>query len=418
MAPAASSCPLSGLAGPGGRTPGQRTLGPAAPPSYLPALDGLRAGAVLLVVAAHAGLERVVPGGFGVTLFFALSGFLITRQLLAEHARTGRIGFGGFYLRRLLRLVPAGLAYVLVAGGVFVWAGGALSPGGWAAAALQGANYWQLVGGFRSTLAGVRHPFSILWSLAVEDHFYLLWPALLALLLRRHGRGLAWATGAALLLCAGALAWRATLFGACFPAGHAPALRPLACLPPASNPAYRFYRLYMATDTRLDSLAWGVLPALLAVWRPGWLAFAARSRPLQAAALAGLLASLLLPGDAFREVVRYSLQGLALAVLLPAVAAPGPHVRLLAAAPAVWVGRLSYSLYLWHWGAYAVADRLAGPRPLPWLSVALPLAAVLTLASYYGIERPMLRWRRRAGSHAPLAVAEPAWSGGLRSAAS
>ncbi len=98
------------------------------------------------------------------------------------------------------------------------------------------------------------------------------------------------------------------------------------------------------------------------------------------------------------------MQGLALAVLVPAAAGPGPHARLLASRPAVWVGRLSYSLYLWHWGAYAVADRLAGPRPLVWLAVALPLTVLLTLASFYGIEQPMLRLRHRAGSHAPSAL--------------
>ncbi|MGI4975959.1 MAG: acyltransferase family protein [Janthinobacterium lividum] len=378
--------------------------------AYLPALDGLRAAAVLLVVASHAGLERAVPGGLGVTVFFAVSGFLITRQLLAQHRRDGRVGLAGFYRRRLLRLVPAWLAYVVLAGGAFVLAGGRIAPGGWAAALAQGGNYYQLVAGYHSVLPGVRHPFNILWSLAVEDHFYLLWPAaLLACLARgRPGRALALCLAA----CGAVLAWRLWLLGDCF--GPRPGA--WACLRIEDNPAFRFNRLYLATDTRLDSIAWGAVPALLLAMRPEWAARLASARVLPALALALLAASLalgtawaaglpggaVLGGPAGREALRTTVQGVALAVLVPAVALTTHHWRrALESRPALLVGRASYSVYLWHWGAFALADGLAARGSARWAAVALPLAAGLSAASFLGIERPMLRARRRAGSHAP-----------------
>jgi peptidoglycan/LPS O-acetylase OafA/YrhL len=391
--------------------PGEAARSDLAGQGYLPALDGLRAVAVLLVVASHAGLERAVPGGLGVTVFFAVSGFLITRQIVAQHRRDGRVGLGRFYRRRLLRLVPAWLAYVALAGGAFVLAGGWIGVGGWAAALGQGSNYYQLASGYRSVLPGVRHPFNILWSLAVEDHFYLLWPvALLACLAR--GR-LGWALGLCLAACALVLAWRLWLLGDCF----APRPGVWACLRIEANPAFRYNRLYLATDTRLDSIAWGAVPALLLAMRPAWGARLAAARALPALALGVLAASLALgsawaatlPGEAGavlggptgREALRTTVQGAALAVLVPAVALTTHRWRrALEGRAALAVGRASYSIYLWHWGAFALADGLAARGSAAWVALALPMAAGLSAASFLGVERPMLRARRRAGSHA------------------
>jgi peptidoglycan/LPS O-acetylase OafA/YrhL len=197
-------------------------------------------------------------------------------------------------------------------------------------------------------------------------------------------------------LCLAVLCWRMLLFGACANGG-APGL----CGLPRTDGLLRFNRLYFATDTRLDSIAYGAL--LAATGRIGGLAPRAASP-----AVALLAVSFLVPGDFAREVLRTSLQGLALLALVPAIIAPGSATgRLLSATPAVAIGRLSYSLYLWHWGAFAVADgmvRYAGAARygLLWQATAVPLAAVLALLSYHYIERPMLALRRRAGSHAPL----------------
>jgi peptidoglycan/LPS O-acetylase OafA/YrhL len=358
---------------------------------YIPALDGLRAVSILLVVGSHAGLDHVLPGAFGVTLFFFISGMLITGQLLRILQTDGRLHLAGFYARRLLRLTPAALAYTLLAGAGFSLAGGRITAGGWAAALFYGANYYDLWAGYRTTLAGVRHPFNILWSLAIEDHFYAIWPALLGLLWRGRLVAVALVAVCVLVLC-----WRAFLYGACFHAGA-----PGICGLPRADALGRFNRLYLATDTRIDSIAYGAL--LAAAGRTGRLATRAAGP-----ALALLAASFLLPGDFARQVMRTSLQGVALLALVPAVMAPGSATaRILSATPAVAIGRLSYSLYLWHWGAFAIADLLAiragaARYGLVWQAIALPLAAALALLCYQCIERPMLALRRRAGSHAPL----------------
>ncbi len=376
---------------------------------YLPALDGLRAVSILLVVVAHLGFDGVVPGGFGVTLFFFISGLLITRQLAGSLERTGRIGFSGFYLRRCLRLLPAALAFTLLAGGGFVAMGGRISLGGWAAALFWGANWYELAQHYRSDVPGVLHPFNILWSLAIEDHFYLIWPGLLALLWRPSTGPL---QRRALLvlaaLCVVAPLWRWWLFAHC-----ASGLRPFVCLPLDGNPAHRFARLYRGTDTRADSIAWGALLALAALAAPGLVRRVSGSRVMLGAALAALALSFAWPGALFREALRYTLQGGCLLVLIASLLArPGLASRVLSSRPAVFIGRISYSLYLWHWAALMVAERLLPERGPRWMLLAVALSTVLSLGSFYGIERPMLRWRRRAGSHAPAEYGGAGASGG------
>lgn len=362
---------------------------------YVPSLDGLRAASILLVVVAHLGLDGVVPGGFGVTLFFFISGYLLTGQMAGEFARTGRIGFAGFYLRRALRLMPAALAFIAVAGGAFVAVGGRISAPGWIAAVLYGANYYDLYATYDTAIPPVRHPFIILWSLAVEEHFYLVWPLALAVLLRRRRRAVA----ALLAVCAVEVAWRAVLFHGC--AGpHAGGFCGLR----------HGYRLYKATDARLDSIAWGAIVALLAA-DPAcrWFRRAVGSRAVQALASVLLLATFLVRGEQFREVERYALQGLALAVLVPGLTwADSPARRAFEAAPLVFVGRISYALYLWHWAALGTADYAVPGGGGAWVATAAGLTILLSLACWHLIERPMLRLRRRAGSQVPLQVARPA----------
>ena len=354
---------------------------------YIPALDGLRAVAILLVVAAHAGLDHLVPGAFGVTLFFFISGYLITRQLLGGLRQTGRIGFGLFYLRRVLRLLPAGVAYVALAGGIYLAIGGHISAAGWLSAVFYGANIFDLWVGYRSTLAGVRHPFNILWSLAIEEHFYFVWPLLLAALWR-------WRFLAFFLvgLCGAVLCWRVWLFGHCTWEFSA------MCGRVQANPAWRYNRLYQGTDTRIDSIAWGAILAVLEQRRPAWMAPATR---LWAGGLVLLAASFFMQGDFARQVVRTSVQGAALLMLMPALLYRASVVQAaLSRPPVLLIGRLSYSLYLWHWGAFMVADALAASHRVVWLAVGLPLSGALAAGSYWLVERPMLRVRRRAGSGA------------------
>ncbi len=363
---------------------------------YIPALDGIRAISILLVVLAHLGLDQVLPGGFGVTLFFFISGLLITRQLAGGLARQGGIDFAGFYLRRCLRLLPAAVVFTLVAGCVFVLAGGRITLGGWLAALLWGANWYELAWHYQSSLVGVRHPFNILWSLAIEDHFYLIWPLTLWALWSRGGgeqRRVLLALG---LICVAVPLWRWWLFTHCGLIDRA-----AACLPLDATPAHRWARLYRGTDARADSIAWGALLALL----PRLEARLAAARWLPALGVAGLVLSLALRGEMFHEVIRYTLQGASLLLLMPALITPRrAAAHALSWLPAVFIGRLSYSLYLWHWAALMIADRVAPTNHAAWLATAVVLSAGLSCCSFYCIERPMLRLRRRAGSHAPATL--------------
>ena len=365
------------------RVAGSRSRVVADDTAYLPVLDGLRAVSILLVLLSHLGLDHVVPGAFGVTLFFFISGYLITRQLQGALERDGRIGFGRFYLRRVLRLMPAGLAYILVAGLAYCAAGGFISPAGWLAAVFYGANYYDLWAGYHSTLAGVRHPFNILWSLAIEEHFYAIWPAFLALLWR--GR---WAVAGLAMVCAAILLWRLYLWDVCFAPGA-----PWVCGPANPNPLWRYNRLYLATDARLDSIAFGALLALAP--RP-----ASRFAAFGGAVL--LAVSFVVPGAFGRHVLRPSLQGVALLGLFPwLLNGETPLHRALRCEPARMLWRLSYSLYLWHWLALGMADAVFPARRPAWAVLAVILAFSMAALSYVGIERPMHRLRRRFGSHAP-----------------
>jgi peptidoglycan/LPS O-acetylase OafA/YrhL len=326
-----------------------------------------------------------------VTLFFFISGYLITRQLLIHLFATGQLGLGRFYLRRALRLMPASIVYVVLAGGLYSLAGGDIPALAWLSAIGYGANYYALVVGYHTSLPGVRQPFNILWSLSIEEHFYLIWPLVLSQLWRK--RHVAWAVAG---FCAVILAWRWAVFDRCL-LDHVGSL----CTRLRPDPLLRYNQLYLATDTRADSIAWGVLLALLevslgrAAIRPAWTVMAL-----------GLLSlSFLLPGPFSRYVLRPSLQGASLLVIVPALLWQDSLARrALSSPPAVMVGRLSYALYLWHWGALGLADWAAGNGRWLWLAIAAPLTVLMASLSYLCIERPMLRLRRRAGSNAPLAV--------------
>ena len=367
---------------------------------YLPPLDGLRAASILLVMGGHLGLSVLFPGLFGVTIFFFISGFLITRQLLAELERKGTLSLSSFYVRRVLRLYPALLVMIVVAGSIFTLCGGPMTCGDMLAALLYGANYYGMLGGF-DWMPGVVHPFDIQWSLAVEEHYYLVFP-LLALLLGRNRLRFALVI---LVVCLLVAAWRSHLYAWCSTAGH-------ACMGDAR------YRVERGTDTRVDSILYGALLATLlgSTAAPAVLRMIRSPVALAAGGLM-LLASLLIRDPAFRQTTRYSMQGAGLFccvgwVLFAAWGAP--LRRVLSLHPMLLIGRWSYSLYLWHWvvlmlaGLILPATYLAPilhettPSLLQLLTVVPGLVIVsfiFAATSYHLVERPMLALRRRFGSH-------------------
>lgn len=337
--------------------PGGHSLG------FLPQLDAMRAAAIGIVIIAHAGLEHIIPGGFGVTLFFFLSGFLITSLLRMEAAQTGKIDLGAFYLRRAVRIFPP--MFITIAFAALLCRIGLIdrtvTEPGVAGDYLFLTNYAQLLG----MPGGVPIP---LWSLDVEEHFYIAFSTLFALILaHRKPR-----SAAAILaqVCLGILAIR------------------IAYVAAGSN----LQDIYYWSHTRIDSILFG---SILALWRnPVIDADGLAPRPgLVALAIAVCLACFLIRDEVFRQTLRYTLQGLALIVIFAfALNLKGLPVRLAGSWAVRWVAVLSYTLYLIHYPLLKMTTNLGWP--LAWLS-AFILAFIYALAMYFAVERPLGRWRRR-----------------------
>ncbi len=303
-------------------------------PFHIPSLDGLRAVAIFIVFLSHAGLSHIVPGLFGVTIFFFLSGYLITTLMRMECERTGSVNLCDFYMRRALRIFPP---FYLVLGviallGVNGWTHGGFS---WAAMAAQAgfiSNYWEIQGGLQP--AGTE----VMWSLAVEEHFYLLFP-LFYLALRRVLPDRKHQFMAILSLCGLVLAWRMFLV-------HGWQVIDL------HNGSAHHPRTCHGTDTRLDGLLFG---CALAVFGNPALDAGSGRRGLMLwiilpISIAVLLASFVLRDVAFRETWRYTIQGLALIPVFIAVIryADWLPFRFLNWAWVRKMGVLSYAFYLVH----------------------------------------------------------------------
>ena len=380
-------------------------LGYSAAPSYdyMPALDGLRAVSVVLVVLSHFGLRRYVPGGFGVTAFFFISGFLITRQVLAEQSVKGQLDLGQFYIRRLLRLYPALLVMLACAATIGIALGARITGGQVAAGIFYYTNINTLFVPYLSAPEGMYHPLGVLWSLAVEEHYYLVYPALIFLVGRTRMR-------LALVLCLVIVAvtlWRQHLADAC-----------VFAIPPCRGDN-EDSRILQGTDTRLDSILYGaVLATVLGTRLAGPVLRVLNSRLVFLAGIAMLLASFLVRDPVFRDGMRFTVQGIGLTCTIGS-ALFSPHLgwirTALSVRPALLIGRWSYSLYLWHsFVMLAVAVTLPdwvwrpavqdGAISFGWTGIGMPLVLAGSIAvaatSYKFVEMPMVAIRRRFGSHA------------------
>lgn len=345
---------------------GEHGWSPALVRGYRPWLDGLRGVAVLMVVVQHTlGAIPVDLGFYGVSLFFALSGYLITSLLLDERAATGAVSLRAFYLRRAGRLVPALVLIVVVMDALFVIAGDHEPLLGSLTVLTYTTNYAQIID--PSLVVG----FGPTWSLAVEEHFYLLWPLLLLWMARRFGsRTALWAT---LAICAAALLWRGVLAVL-----HAP-----------------LDMLSIGSLERADALLYGCAAAI--ALRLGW-------RPRAWMLWAGIAGAALLPyavgghpyvGAIFNNAMT-AVGGAAIVVCLD-YAPTGWLRRLLSLRLVVAVGIVSYGLYLWHGPAMRLAVQLGGAGPA-WRAVAATAALAAAVLSYRLVELPVRAWaRRRAG---------------------
>ena len=348
-------------------------------------IQGLRAVAVLIVVAYHAGLP-FVPGGFvGVDLFFVLSGFLITQLLLREIAATGTVDLREFWARRARRILPVSalvLATTMLAVRAFM---SPLERGAIGADVLWSALFsgnWRFAQQQTDYLASDRDPSPVLhyWSLGVEEQFYLVWPLLLIVLAvawrlsgRRPGVHTQVFGGAFVAVILGSLAYCIHLTG--------------------TNQPHAFF----GTPSRAWQLAAGALTALAVPAVLRW-----RGRTRAALGGAGLvlfsLCVLVLDESGSAGVAYPSWLAVAptLAGVLLVVSGTGPASRLgrlLSVRPLTYVGDISFSLYLWHWPVLVIGMAALDVRT-PEVRVALvALALALSVASHHLVENPVRRAR-------------------------
>ncbi len=354
--------------------------------AHQPALDGVRGIAVALVLLFHAGFGWMSGGYVGVSVFFTLSGYLITSLALVERERTGRLDSRAFYARRVRRLLPASLAclagvVVLATAGLFrdvqhlrrdLWAALA-QVYNWVALA-GGQSYADLVGG------GQPAPLDHYWSLAVEEQFYWVWPLVLAVVLRHRPRGRIVLVGVVTLAAVVAAPVVAGLWG-----------------PDAA---------YWATPARLAEILLGALLAVVLHHRRfalprrlWWLAGVGLAVIVTVAATwpAG-------SGPAYEGWL--PVFALATVAVLLGLQVPSPLRRALAWRPLVGLGVISYGVYLYHWPIYAVLD---GPRTGLGRPALFALRAGVTIAvavvSFVALERPLRRARLAWRPTATLAAA-------------
>ncbi len=395
---------------------------PARPKSrYIPALDGLRTLAVVAVVLYHLNLTWAQGGLLGVTIFFVLSGYLITRLLLNEVAKTGRIGLKSFWIRRIRRLVPAVVTVVFVTCAlctIFNHVMLTKMRPDILPSLLFFNNWWQIAQNVSYFNAlGDPSPLTHFWSLAIEEQFYLIWPPLLFAMVSMH---------------VSKPNTRRVVLGL----AAVSALAMMVLYNPAADPS----RVYYGTDTRVFSLLLGAWMAFIpdrdlapvrlahrlglnrlagaakhgknAVGKPGEKADeSAETAPAQPSGLVrfwsspasidvlgvvglvGLAAMVALTNG----YTAFQYRGgtllcsiLTLMVIAACVQPQGMVARALSAEPLVWVGKRSYSIYLWHYPLLLLMNPVANINDTPWWQYILQVLLVVAVAecSYRFIETP------------------------------
>ncbi len=348
--------------------------------AYQPALDGVRAVAVCMVLLFHGNVAWMKGGYFGVSMFFTLSGFLITSLLVREFEFSGRIAPKAFYARRLRRLMPASLVCltaVSLLGAFDVWKGVTHLRRDILGALFQVANWVQLAAGesytdLQSRNAGIISPLDHYWSLAIEEQFYWVWPLAfwgMARMARRRGWGLDMIVAA----LAGAFAVAA----------------PIIALVWGRDAAY------WASPARAAEIlvgAWLAVALARGRIRPGhWMA--------PVGALGALALAVVLPaagGPAYHGA--FPALAIVTGLLILGLQQPGPVVRVLAAKPLVALGKVSYGVYLYHFPTYVLMTS-ARVGQSGFSLLVLRLVATLTVAvlSYWVLERPIRFGRTTSG---------------------
>ncbi len=350
---------------------------------YIPELDGIRGVALLIVLISHtsvlypAGRWLAVPGGYlALDMFFVLSGFLITSLLLREQAETGVISCRTFYRRRVLRLFPA-LAVLLVAHWCYsasVQQPPELERATLLSVALYYAN-WKIAAG-QDFVLGLKH----LWSLSVEEQFYVIWPIVIAVILPLR-RSLSFVVGSVAIAVICVAVQRALLWQSGLP----------------------WYRIYVRTDAHAEGLLLGALLAHLWV-RGKTPARFTRSAAWAASAFLAYCLFFVPPQQASLYLGVFTVIALCWAIIILAMVETDWSLNpLLRSRVLRIVGRVSYACYLWHLPVYvAVARHTPKWPPLGRIAVAIAMTTLATILSWTLVERRFLAWKGRPGEAIPV----------------
>ncbi len=347
---------------------------------YLPALDGMRAISIMLVFISHmiyySGiyLGNILPGGFGVTIFFYISGFLITRLLIEEASHHKTISLKMFYIRRVLRLYPPLLVMLLCITLYLLIAKHFIPFKELSAALFYYENYYLI-----HFYAQPDH-YGILWSLAVEEHFYLFYPLLFLLFVKKPKQFM---IAIVILLIVPLL------------------LRFLIVNKYGAN-GFSYDSTYDLSHYRFDSILYGCLSALFINSRLADKYKAITSNKIFfALAVLGILFSLSYRNDYFRQTWRYTLQGLSLSIIIPAILYSSTYGflnRILSSRFMVYLGKWSYSIYLFHFVVITFLRDLPTKNKLVYVVLYLIGSLTLSILSYYYVEQPFFKLRKKFGS--------------------
>ena len=386
---------------------------------YLPGLDGLRAIAVTAVLVYHANHEWLSGGFLGVEVFFVISGYLITLLLLSEKERTGRVRLGQFWMRRARRLLPA--LFVMMGALAIYMSLFNQRPMGQARGDLLGgtfyvSNWYQIWVGQGYTAATSFAPLRHLWSLAVEEQFYLLWPLVMVVLLRKRGdklpRVALWLLSASLFI---SLTMAALYIGGTVFLGADSVTNATSCGAGESHGYISLFGhclnvnevLYLSTISRAGGLMLGAAFALM--WRPVAIMrgpLRKRGRQIDVIGLLGLIGLALLMNrlelvnsltneyDPWLFRGGFLLTGLCTIAIIAAATHRRAYIgRLLGMRPLHWVGTRSYGLYLYHWPVYQIIREPGEQLTMRQFATALLIALPITELSYRLVELPVRQGR-------------------------
>lgn len=345
---------------------------------HIPSLDGIRALVVLVVFFSHVPyFGHIAPGGVGVTILYFLSGYIITTLMRVEYENNQDVSFKLFFIRRVYRTFPP--LYTVIILTLLLIEFGVLKSshtlGGLLSSVFHYTNYFVILGD--QNLEHLLPGMAVTWSLAVQEHFYLLFPVLFLLCVKRLNRSSF--IKVLVCICIAAFCWRYYLL---------------------LQEGIHLRRIFWATFARMDSILFGVILAV--AYNPALDKKPEKSDGFQfcvlIAAIGVLFFTLIPKSHLFREVFRYSIQGMALMPIFYLAISKCNWLifRILNTWPMRWLGKVSFTFYLSHGVALHVVDRYLGDNHILAVIVALVSTLVFSVLLYFLIEKRMTLLRKKS----------------------